>query len=114
MILEIRDYHYRPDRVDDYRVWAEQAVDFFGDRWDLVGWWMDSGEEPLLMGEDPMDLRHGLANITWMLRWDDREQREAEWAALREDPEWMKLRDQHPGFDGYHQMAVRFMEEVGA
>jgi hypothetical protein len=31
---------------------------------------------------------------------------------LWEDPDWIALWDRHPGFEGYHQLAVRFMEKV--
>ena len=112
MIFEIRDYHYQADRLEEYRVWAGEAVVFLGERWDLLGWWMDSGAAPRIMGSDPMQLKHGLANITWMLRWDSIEERESAWEELWENPKWLDLWDRHPGFEGYLQLAVRFMEEV--
>lgn len=112
MIFEIRDYHYDTDRLEEYRAWAGEAVVFLGERWDLLGWWMDSGKEPRIMGSDPMELEHGLANITWMLGWDNMKERESAWDELWEDSEWLALWDRHPGFDGYRQLAVRFMEKV--
>jgi hypothetical protein len=110
-LIEIRDYHYRKDRMDEYRAWAKRAARYFGHRWELLGWWLDAGHESRLSGSDPMELAHGLANVTWMIRWDSLEQREAAWNELWNDEEWERLWDQHPGPEGYHQMAVRFLEE---
>lgn len=81
-------------------------------RMDLVGWWLDSGEEPRIMGSEPMELPHGSANVTWMIRWESIEERERRWDELWEDQEWLDVWERHPGFDGYLHMSVRFMNPV--
>ena len=112
-VIEVRDYHYDPGRIADYRVWAAEAGQFLRDRWDMSGFWLDSGEEPRVMGSDPMEPKHGRPNVTWVIRWENgMEQRETEWEALWEDGEWNELWDRHPGFDGYRQLLVRFLDEV--
>ena len=78
-IFEIRDYHYRADRIDEYREWAHEAAKVLHDRLDVLGFWVDAGIPARIMGSDPMDLPHGSANVTWVIRWDDMEQREAVW-----------------------------------
>lgn len=110
--MEVRDYHYDPDRMDAYRVWAAEAGPWLRDRWEVSGFWIDAGQENLLFGADPQPAPHGDANVTWVIRWDDREQRDAAWEELWEDPEWNALWERHPGFEGYRQLSVRFLDEV--
>lgn len=113
-LYEIRDYHYQRDRMDAYRTWTEQALAVLQPKMDVVGWWIDAGEEPRIMGSEPMDLPHGSANVTWMIRWDSIEQREERWDALWEEQDWLDVWEKHPGFDGYLHMSVRFMDQVEA
>lgn len=111
-MVEVRDYHYDPTRMDEYRAWAAEAGPFLRDRWDASGFWIDVGEDPEVFGSQPRDHPHGMPNVTWVIRWPDRATRDAAWAALWEDPEWNRLWDRHPGFDGYRQLTVRFLGEV--
>lgn len=111
-ILEIRDYHYRPDRMGEYRTWAHEAAIVLRDRLDVVGFWVDAGVPARISGSSPMDLPHGSANVTWIIRWDSMNQREAGWEALWEDDVWLEAWDEHPGFEGYLHMSVRFLKEA--
>ena len=111
-LIELRDYHYLPDRLDEYREWAVEAGAFLRDRWDVSGFWIDSGEPVRVFGSDPMEPKHGPANVSWVIRWADLEQREAAWDELWEDDDWNAIWARHPGFDDYLQLSVRFLEEV--
>lgn len=111
-LYEIRDYHYRRDRFDAYRSWAREASRVLHDRMDVLGFWVDVGIPSQTLGSDPMDLPHGSPNVTWIIRWDDMDQREAGWEALWNDSEWAAVWDEHPGFEGYLHMSVRFLEEA--
>ena len=111
-VYEIRDYHYRSGRMDAYRDWARLATKVLGDRMDLVGFWVDVGIPGNVMGSDPMDLTHGPPNVTWIIRWENMEQRETVWDALWEDPEWSAVWADHPGYDDYLHMSVRFLTEA--
>jgi hypothetical protein len=113
-LIEVRDYHYDPDRMDDYRAWAAEAGPFLCDRFDAEGFWIDAGEPGMLFGADPREHPHGPANVTWVIRWEDRSQRDAAWDALWEDDTWNDLWERHPGFEGYRQLSVRFLTEVSA
>lgn len=108
-MIEVRDYHYDPDRMDEYRAWAAEAGSFLRDRWDVDGFWIATSDDPLVMGSAP-DIPLGPANVTWVIRWPDMATRQAEWDALWEDETWQDLWDRHPGFDGYRQLLVRFLE----
>ncbi len=111
-LIEVRDYHYDPDRLDDYRRWAAEAGPWLRARWNVSGFWVDGGEEGQLFGADPQPSPHGPANVTWTIRWSDRAERDAAWDALWEDDGWNDLWARHPGFEGYRQLSVRFLEEV--
>lgn len=111
-LIELRDYHYRPDRLEEYREWAVEAGAFLRDRLDASGFWIDSGEPARIFGSDPMEPKHGPANVSWMIRWTDLDEREAAWEELWEDPEWNEIWSRHPGFEDYLQLSVRFLEEV--
>ena len=108
-IFEIRDYHYRSDRMGEYREWAAGAAEVLAKRLDVLGFWVDVGIPARIMGSEPIDLPYGSANVTWMIRWDSMEQREAEWEALWDDEEWSAKWEEHPGFEGYLKMSIRFL-----
>ncbi len=75
-MIEIRSYHYLPEKFDAYKTWAiEDAVPFLRANLNLVGFWMDNGREPELSGADPVAHKHGVANVTWILAWDSEEAR---------------------------------------
>lgn len=112
MLIEVRDYHYERDRLDAYRDWAATAGLWLRDRWDVDGFWVDAGQEGELFGADPVPSPHGPANVTWVIRWGSRAERDAAWEALWDDADWQALWDQHPGFEGYRQLSVRFLEPV--
>ena len=111
-LWEFRDYHYRRDRLDEYETWTEEAIRILRERLDIVGFWFDSGDEPKIGGSEPMELPHGSANVTWVIRWDDIDHREREWAALWEDDEWMAQWASHPDSEGYLHTSARFMREA--
>ena len=111
-MIEVRDYHYDPDRLDEYRTWAAEAGPFLRDRWDAHGFWIDSGIPSDVFGADPMEPRHGQANVTWWIRWESKAQRDAAWEQLWEDEDWKALWSRHPGFEGYRQLAVRYLDEA--
>lgn len=111
-VIEVRDYHYDQERMDRYRTWAIEAGSYLRELWDMSGFWLDSGEAPRLTGSDPREHPHGAANVTWVIRWDSMAQRETAWDDLWKEPEWADIWSRHPGFDGYLQLSVRFLEEV--
>ncbi len=110
-IFEFRDYHYDGD-LDAYAAWWAEALPILRPRCDVRGVWIDSGVAPRIAGSAPMDLPHGSANVTWVIRWDGMEQREESWAALWEDREWQDCWSRHPGTDNYLHMSVRFLRSL--
>lgn len=112
MIYEIRDYHYRPDIFDEYKAWAEEAVPVLKANMDIVGFWIDRGIAPEIRGSQPMDSPLGSANVTWIIRWDSKEQRDQDMPKALSTQAWKDVWAKHPDANGYLQMSGRFMEEM--
>lgn len=112
MIYEVRDYHYRTDLFDAYNAWAEEAVPVLKSKLDIVGFWVDSGVEPEVNGTDPMNPPLGQANVTWIIRWESKAQRDERLPEVIASEEWQAVWAKHPDPDGYRQMLGRFMEEI--
>lgn len=113
VIYEVRDYHYRPDLIGAYRVWADEAAQILKAHLDVVGFWVDEGRyEPLVKGSDPFDSPIGHANVTWIIRWESREAREVGYPKAFAGPDWASVKTKHPDTDGYRQMTVRFMDAL--
>jgi hypothetical protein len=112
MLYEIRDYHYRPDLFEAYKAWAEEAVPVLRANMDLVGFWIDQGIEPEVRGSNPPDAPIGYANVTWIIRWKDKADRDANFAKALQNEEWQAVWAKHPDQNGYIQMLGRFMEAM--
>ncbi len=112
MLYEIRNYHFNPDLFEDYKAWARsEAGPYLKDQLDIVGFWLDSGIPTELNGE-PLDAL-GSANITWIIRWQDMAQREAEFEATLSSPEWTDIFSRVPGgIDSYLRREAKFFEEL--
>jgi hypothetical protein len=112
-MYEIRSYHYVPEKFEVYRKWAvDDAVPFLKANLDIVGFWISNGDEPELTGSDPQPIKHGVANVTWIIRWDDREAREEGFKNVLGGEGWAKVWAKHPDADGYLQMEARFADEL--
>jgi hypothetical protein len=113
VIYEVRDYHFRPDRIGAYRQWATEATKVLRDKLDVVGFWIDEGAiEPEIKGTDPMTSPLGSANVTWIIRWDSKAERDERWAVAFGSDEWNAVWATHPDPTGYRQISARFMDAV--
>ncbi len=112
-MFEIRSYHYDPTKFEAYKEWAiEEAVPFLKANLDIVGFWIDNGEEPEIGGSDPMELKHGSANVTWVIRWDSKEARDKGFQEVFYGEGWQDVWSRHPDADGYLQMEAKFADEL--
>lgn len=112
MIYEIRNYHFDPERFAEYKTWAkEKALPFLDRELDLVGFWT-TGDSPSEVNGAPMD-ELGSANITWIIRWQDRETRDATMAGVFTGDEWDNIFADVPGgMESYHRMESKFTEAL--
>jgi len=113
MIDEIRSYHYAPDLFEDYKVWAtDHAVPYLRKHLNLVGFWLDAGVEPEIGGEGPADMPLGVANVTWIIRWESMEARSEQLASVFGTEEFQQIFARIPDPKGYKQMESRFTHPV--
>ena len=113
MIFEVRDYHYRPDLIDAYRKWAEDAVVVLRRKLDVVGFWVDQGElAPEIRGSKPVNSAIGEANVTWIIRWPSKAARDETMKTAFAGPDWEAVWKRHPDPDGYLQVSSRFMSAL--
>lgn len=113
-MFEIRNYHFEPTRFDEYKKWAEtSAVIYLKSKMDIVGFWVSNEMAPIYAGSLPQDENIGPANITWIIRWQDRAQRDKGWEELHSDPAWQAIMSQVPGGrESYLRTEVKFATEI--
>tara|TARA_A100001037_G_C15138001_1_gene632121 strand:- start:1532 stop:1870 length:339 start_codon:yes stop_codon:yes gene_type:complete len=112
-MVEIRSYHYNPEKFEAYKNWAiNEAVPYLKANLDIVGFWIDNGDSPEISGSQPADQPIGSANITWIIRWDDMESRNSGHKKIFEGSGWGEIWSRHPDAKGYLQMEARFADEV--
>ena len=111
-LYEVRNYHFRPDLLDAYRAWANsEAIPYLSRQMDIVGFWFGTDIPAQVSGEPLGEL--GSANVTWIIRWDDMEQREATMAEAFGNEEWTDVFSQVPGgAESYLRIEARFMESA--
>ena len=86
MLYEIRNYHYDPNYFEEYKQWAaEVGGPFFRSKWDVVGIWVNKNIPAIYGGSLPRDENLTPANMTWIIRWKDKEHRDRGWAELDPD-----------------------------
>ena len=110
MIYEIRNYHFDPERFDEYKAWAkDKALPFLSKELDLVGFW--AGDDSEVVGA-PMD-DMGSANITWIIRWPDRATREEVFDRVFTGEAWGEIFSEVPGgLESYKRMEAKFTEDM--
>ena len=113
MIFEIRNYHFDPARFDAYKEWGEQeAIPYLARELDLVGFWVSAQDEAEVIGRPRDEL--GTANVTWIIRWRDREQRNEVMPQLFASPEWEDIFSRVPGgIPSYLRIESRFADALG-
>ncbi len=111
MIFEIRNYHYEPDLMADYKVWAnELALPYIREHLDLAGIWVNIDEPALINGKPQDDL--GPATVTWIIRWDDIETRHEVMGKVFANDEWSAIMQRNPGQENYHRTEAKFAEAL--
>ena len=79
-------------------MWAETlAVPYLRGKMEIVSFWVNNEMAPIYGGTLPQDENVGPANVTWVIRWQDRPQREKVWEELGSDPVWQAVFSQVPG-----------------
>lgn len=111
-LYEIRSYHFQPEALDEYRQWAEQVgLPHLRANLDVVGFWIDTGIPAEVRGEPMGSL--GSSNITWIIRWESKAQRDEVMGQVFSTPEWGEIFGQlEPGLAGYLRTESQFFEAL--
>ncbi|MYD98472.1 MAG: hypothetical protein F4X98_13970 [Gammaproteobacteria bacterium] len=111
MIYEIRNYHYEPSVIEQYREWAiGKALPYIRAHLDVVGFWVNI-DEPPQVGGMPLD-ELGSATVTWIIRWDDVETRQRVMPQVFGSAEWREIMAENPGQENYHRTEAKFAEAL--
>ena len=111
MIYEIRNYHFEPSLMTEYKAWArDSALPYIRAKVDLVGFWTNIDEPPEVVGRALDEL--GSATVTWIIRWPDIETRHDTMAKIFGTPEWNEIAEGNPGRQHYHRIEAKFAEEL--
>ena len=113
MLYEIRNYHYDPAYFEEYKKWAaEVGGPYFRKKWDVVGIWLKNDIPAEYGGSLPKDESITPANMTWIIRWKNKEERDKAWAGL--DPkEIEQLFSTVPGgTKSYLRTEAKFTEAI--
>lgn len=109
-IVEIRDYTIEPEHFQAYRNWAtEFAAPWLRANLDLIDFWMDVGLEAEVSGSNPRVSENGQPNVTWIIRWASKAERDANFRKTMGREEWKAIWALHPCPNGYLQMNARFL-----
>ena len=95
-IYEIRNYHFNPDLFDEYSEVARGAyLTYLREHLDVVGFWINTDIPSEVRGVPQDEL--GSANITWIIRWNSKEERDAKLPEVLGTPEWQEIFAEVPG-----------------
>ena len=109
---ELRTYDLVPDLIDEYLDRADNLLlpiikDKVG--FPVVGFWRVRKERG--GGSLPLDQERDVAaQVVWMIAWENMEERDAKWAELQANEDW--LRDVDPKY--YTGAHVKFMSATAA
>ncbi len=111
MIYEIRNYHYEPTLIKEYKEWASKlALPYLREHLDVVGFWVNIEQDPEVDGKPLDDL--GSATVTWIIRWDDMDKRNEVMRTAFASSEWQEIMKNNPGQENYHRTEARFAEAL--
>jgi hypothetical protein len=113
-MVEIRNYHFEPMKVAAYKKWAETlALSYIKSKMEVVGFWIINDMASEYGGSLPKDETVRPADITWVIRWQDKAQRDKVWEEVRSDPEWQTIVSQVPGGRAsYLRTEAKFATEI--
>jgi hypothetical protein len=111
MIFEIRNYHFEPSLMQQYKQWAvAEALPYIRERVDVVGFWVNTDEPPEVGGKALDEL--GSATVTWIIRWQDMTRRNEVMGKVFRTPEWQEIMKHNPGVEHYHRIEAKFAEQL--
>jgi len=111
-IYEIRNYHFDPDLYEEYTEMASgEYISYLQEHLDVVGFFVDS-DIPAEVRGAPLD-ELGSANVTWIIRWNSKEERDSKLPEVFGASEWREIFADVPGgLASYLRVESRFVEAL--
>ena len=112
MVFEIRNYHFDPDRLGAYKVWAQgEAIPHLAQHMEIVGFWVNTSDPPEVSGKPQDEL--GSATVTWIIRWRDLDQRNEVMSRVLSSPDFQDIFSRVPGGPAsYRRLEAKFAESL--
>ncbi len=113
MLYEIRNYHIKPEKFEEWKKWIrETGLPFIKSKMDLVGFWLKNDMTPEIRSSIEEEAL-GPSNVTWIVRWQSKEQRDKTWQDFRGSDEWQHIFSMVPGGrDTYLRTEAKFAEAI--
>ena len=113
MIYEIRDYTIEKEWFEQY---ASVGKRFFyhmlSNKINIIDFWAYDGVEAEVEGKNPVVSPNGQPNITWVAKYNNKQERDDFFASLETDPDWEKVWSNHPNPDAYIHENARFFKSI--
>lgn len=111
-LYEVRTYHFDPARFDEYAEVARgEYIRYLREHLDIAGFWIDAGTPAEVRGAELDEL--GSANVTWVIRWASKAERDERLPEVLGTPEWREIFAEVPGGGAsYLRIESRFMESL--
>lgn len=112
-MYEIRNYWIDPEHFEEWMNWFKTyTAPFFRKIMDIVAIYPSNDVPHAYSGFNPRE-DVTPANLTWILRWDSKEQRDKAWMGLRDNEEWQGILAERPGGAEYLKMIeAKFVDSI--
>jgi hypothetical protein len=113
MFYEIRNYWYDPEYFQEYKKWSiEVAAPYFRSKLDVVGIWFKNDMPVEYAGSLPKDDNMIPANMTWIIRWNDKETRDKFWKDFVSSEDYKNMPSPPGGVKSYLREEIKFAEAI--
>lgn len=111
-VYEIRNYNIDPDHLESYKTWiTNHGLPYIRNHMDVVGFWLEGGIESEINGA-PID-ELGSANVTWVIRWDSKDQRDKTMDKAFNNEEWKAIFAKFPGgSEAYLRVEIKYFDGI--
>jgi len=114
-IVEIRDYTINQNTIEAYKEWADKlAAPWLRANLNVIDFWVNCGIDAEVSGSNPQVSENGQPNVCWIIRWDSKEARDAQFGKIMGEQGWKDIWAQHPDPGAYLQMNVRFFRPAAS
>ena len=91
MIYEIRDYTIEKEWLKQYVKWVKEFfLPYAKNKINIIDFWAYDGIEAEVEGKNPVVSPNWQPNITWVAKYNNKQERDDFFASLETDQEWKK------------------------